>query len=218
MKYDDFRARHSFSKQELLAFAAGRLVEDAPALFAARLPLPPMLMIDRITTIRTEGTRGRIVAERAVDPGDWFFACHFAGDPVQPGCLGVDAVWQLLGFFCAWRGGLGAGRALGCGTISFEGQIRPSSRLVRYEVDVRRATTIGASGPALAIGDATVFVDGVSVYEIAGARVGLFPELAMSARQYATTDAAESAAAVPHDAASLRGDLPIGQAWPEASR
>jgi 3-hydroxyacyl-[acyl-carrier protein] dehydratase / trans-2-decenoyl-[acyl-carrier protein] isomerase len=193
MKYEEFRSRERFEREELLAFAAGRLIEDAPALFAARLPLPPMLMIDRITSIRLQGSRGRVVAERDVDPADWFFQCHFAGDPVQPGCLGVDAVWQLLGFWCAWRGALGAGRALGCGTIAFDGQIVPASRLVRYEVEVRRCTGLSAGGPTLVIGDAKVLVDGEPIYSLESARVGLFPSLA-----------------------HRRLDVPIGQAWTEA--
>lgn len=176
MKYEEFLARPAFTQGELLAFAAGSLVTDAPPLFAARLPLPPMLMIDRITDIRTRGSRGSVVAERAVSPGDWFFACHFAGDPVQPGCLGVDAVWQMLGFYCAWRGGLGAGRALGCGAVAFDGQIRPDDRMVRYEVEIRRCTFGGAA--TLAIADAVVLVDERPVYTLKDARVGLFPELA----------------------------------------
>jgi 3-hydroxyacyl-[acyl-carrier protein] dehydratase/trans-2-decenoyl-[acyl-carrier protein] isomerase len=193
MKYEEFRGRSSFAREELLAFAAGRLVEDPPAAFAARLPLPPMLMIDRITEIRADRTRGRIVAERDVRPDDWFFACHFAGDPVQPGCLGVDAVWQLLGFFCAWRGALGAGRALGSGAIAFDGQICPDNRVVRYEVDIRRCTGLSGDGPTLVIGDAVVLVDDVQVYTLKDARVGLFPALA-----------------------PRRRDLAIGQAWSEA--
>ena len=176
MKYEEFLSRPAFSREELLAFAAGALVEDAPPLFAGRLPLPPMLMIDRITSIATRGSRGTVVAERAVSRDDWFFACHFAGDPVQPGCLGVDAVWQMLGFYCAWRGGLGAGRALGCGAIAFDGQIRPDDCLVRYEVEVRRCTS--GSAATLAIADAVVFVDDRPVYTLKDARVGLFPELA----------------------------------------
>ena len=113
MTYTEFQERRSFAKRELLAFAHGRLIDDPPAGFEARLPLPPLLMLDRIVELGRDGARGRLVAERDVQLDDWFFQCHFQGDPVQPGCLGVDAVWQLLGFFCAWRGGLGTGRALG---------------------------------------------------------------------------------------------------------
>jgi 3-hydroxyacyl-[acyl-carrier protein] dehydratase / trans-2-decenoyl-[acyl-carrier protein] isomerase len=178
MRYDEFLARRSFAPADLLAFAEGTLVSDAPDGFAARLPKPPMLMIDRIVDIRRMGTRGRIVAETDVRPDDWFFGCHFAGDPVQPGCLGVDAVWQLIGFYCAWTGGLGAGRALGCGEIAFGGQILPHDRLVRYEVDIRRCSTFAERGATLAVGDASVLVDGTQVYALKDARVGLFRNVA----------------------------------------
>ena len=109
-----------------------------PEAFAAKLPLPPMLMVDRIEEIRRERHKGRIVAERDVRLDDWFFQCHFLGDPVQPGCLGVDGVWQLVGFFCAWAGGMGTGRALGCAEVEFAGQIRPHDAVMRYEIDVVR--------------------------------------------------------------------------------
>ena len=177
MTYAEFRSRQHFVLPELLAFGQGRLIDDAPAGFAARLPLPPLLMVDRIVDIRHDGSRGTIVGERDVHADDWFFACHFAGDPVQPGCLGVDAVWQLIGFFCAWRGGLGSGRALGCGEIAFDGQIRPSDRTVRYAVDIRRCTGVTDGAATLAIGDATVSVDGTPIYALRGARVGLFRTL-----------------------------------------
>lgn len=245
MKYEEFCSRSAFLRDDLLAFAAGRLVDDGPALFAARLPLPPMLMLDRITDIRSRGMRGTIVAERDVRPSDWFFECHFASDPVQPGCLGVDAVWQLLGFYCAWRGGLGAGRALGCGTIAFDGQIRPDNRVVRYEVEVRRCTGTSGGGATLVIGDAVVLVDDVAVYTLQDARVGLFPDLAPRVR--AASDAISelhsdvraalgaaqrrapqrtgqwlrmggAADANDGNAAERDADFPIGQAWPEASR
>ena len=178
MTYAEFQQRTTFGTQELLAFAHARLVDDPPVGFAARWPLPPLLMVDRIVDIGRDGARGRIVAERDVRPSDWFFECHFVDDPVQPGCLGVDAVWQLLGFFCAWRGGLGVGRALGCGAIAFDGQIRPHDRTVRYEVAVRRCATFPDSGATLAIGDATVLVDGTPIYTLEGARTGLFRDLA----------------------------------------
>ena len=134
--------------------------------FAARLPLPPMLMVDRVVEIARDGSRGRIVAERDVKLDDWFFQCHFLGDPVQPGCLGVDGVWQLLGFYCAWAGGLGAGRALGCGEVEFFGQIRPHDRrgaLRGRRPALHRAQGAGAS---MVIGDAKVLVDGEAIYTI----------------------------------------------------
>jgi len=176
--YAEFQARTRFSREELLAFASGELIGDPPAGFAARLPLPPLLMVDGILELRGDGARGHVVAERSVHADDWFFRCHFQGDPVQPGCLGVDAVWQLLGFFCAWRGALGAGRALGCGEIAFDGEIRPHHRTVRYEVDVRRCSTFPESGATLVVGDAIVLVDGTPIYTLRGARVGLFRDLA----------------------------------------
>ena len=178
MKYAAFRERDRFEKDELLAFAHGRLIEDAPDTFGARLPLPPMLMVDRITEIERKGARGRIVAERDVHLDDWFFQCHFLGDPVQPGCLGVDGIWQLLGFFCAWAGGPGTGRALGCGEVEFSGQVRPHDRLVRYEIDVRRYTELEKQGASMVIGDATLLVDDAPIYTVKRARVGTFQGIA----------------------------------------
>ncbi len=101
MKYSEFLSRDHFEKEELLAFANGTLCEDGPDGFITRLPLPPMLMIDRVIEIESNGNRGRIVGERDVHVDDWFFQCHFRDDPVQPGCLGVDGVWQLMGFYCS---------------------------------------------------------------------------------------------------------------------
>jgi 3-hydroxyacyl-[acyl-carrier protein] dehydratase/trans-2-decenoyl-[acyl-carrier protein] isomerase len=177
VKYEEFKQRETFEKQELLAFAYGNLIEDPPPGFAARLPAPPMLMLDRVTEIARKGNRGRCVAERDVNLDDWFFQCHFIGDPVQPGCLGVDGVWQLIGFFCNWAGGVGSGRALGCGEIEFFGQIRPHDRLVRYEVEIRRYAELPESGSAIAIGDATLLVDDEPIYTLKKAKVGLFTDL-----------------------------------------
>ncbi len=178
LSYDEFRARNQFDKTELLAFAYGNLVEDAPEDFVARLPTPPMLMLDRVLEITANKSRGRIVAERDVNLDDWFFQCHFVSDPVQPGCLGLDGVWQLLGFYCNWRGGLGTGRALGCGEVDFFGQIRPYDTVVRYEVDVRRYAEIKHAGACMVVGDARVIVDDQEIYRIAGGRVGLFRDIA----------------------------------------
>jgi 3-hydroxyacyl-[acyl-carrier protein] dehydratase/trans-2-decenoyl-[acyl-carrier protein] isomerase len=174
VKYAEFRERSHFDAEEVLAFAYGRLFEDGPPECQARLPAPPMLMIDRITGISRTGSKGRIVAERDVRLDDWFFQCHFLGDPVQPGCLGVDGVWQLLGFFCAWAGGPGTGRALGCGEVEFFGQVRPHDACVRYEIDVRRYTELEKQGASLVIGDATLLVDDEPIYTIKRARVGTF--------------------------------------------
>ena len=180
MKYREFREQSSFSMQELLAFAHGTLFDDAPLGFGARLPLPPMLMLDRVLCIERKGLRGRIVAERDVRVDDWFFQCHFLSDPVQPGCLGVDGVWQLLGFFCGWCGGSGSGRALGCGEVEFYGQIRPHDRVVRYEIDVRRYTVLERSGASMVIGDATLLVDDEAIYSVKRAKVGSFERIAYS--------------------------------------
>ena len=177
MKYDEFRERSHLSEEEVLAFAYGRLLEDEPPEFNARLPLPPMLMVDRIEHLSRRGARGRIVAERDVRLDDWFFQCHFLGDPVQPGCLGVDGVWQLIGFYCAWNGALGTGRALGCAEVEFSGQIRPHDKVVRYEIDIVRYQDLPQSGSAVAIGDATVLVDGEAIYEIKRAKVGVFRDI-----------------------------------------
>jgi 3-hydroxyacyl-[acyl-carrier protein] dehydratase/trans-2-decenoyl-[acyl-carrier protein] isomerase len=177
MNYQEFKSRSEFSKEELLAFAYGRLVKDPPENFLARLPTPPMLMVDRVSEISARGNRGRIVAERDVHLDDWFFQCHFQGDPVQPGCLGLDGVWQMLGFYCNWRGGLGSGRALGCGEVEFFGQIRPRDQLIRYEIDVRRYTELPNAGASMVIGDAKLLVDGDEIYQIKAARVGLFRDI-----------------------------------------
>ncbi|MFZ4438848.1 MAG: bifunctional 3-hydroxydecanoyl-ACP dehydratase/trans-2-decenoyl-ACP isomerase, partial [Syntrophales bacterium] len=170
MTYEEFQKSSHFGLEELIAFAYGTLVEDAPEGFAARLPAPPFLMVDRIIEIRSDGRQGKIVAEQDIRLDAWYFQCHMPADPVQPGCLGVDAIWQLLGFYCIWRGALGSGRALGCGEVLFSGQIRPFNRCVRYEVDVRRFTNLKESGASIVIGEGIVSVDGETVAEIHGAR------------------------------------------------
>jgi 3-hydroxyacyl-[acyl-carrier protein] dehydratase/trans-2-decenoyl-[acyl-carrier protein] isomerase len=177
MKYAEFRERSHFSREEVLALAYGRLVTDAPDDFKARFPLPPMLMVDRVTEITRKGSRGRIVAEREVRVDDWFFHCHFLGDPVQPGCLGVDAIWQLIGMYCAWNGALGTGRALGCQEVEFFGQIRPHDALVRYEINIVRYQELATSGSSVALGDAKVLVDDEEIYEIKRAKVGVFRDI-----------------------------------------
>ena len=113
-------------------------------------------MVDRIEIISGEKSRGKISAERDVRLDDWFFQCHFLGDPVQPGCLGLDGVWQLLGFYCNWRGGARTGRALGCGEVEFFGQIRPHDGVMRYEIHVKRYTELKNAGASMVIGDAQV--------------------------------------------------------------
>ena len=177
MTYEEFQGRSHFSEEEVLAIAHGRLIDDAPPGSKARLPLPPMLMVDRIEHVSRKGNRGRMIGERDVRLDDWFFQCHFLGDPVQPGCLGVDGVWQLLGLYCSWSGALGSGRALGCGEVEFFGQIRPHDGVVRYEIDIVRYQALPQSGSAITIGDAQVLVDGEVIYEIKRAKVGVFRDI-----------------------------------------
>jgi 3-hydroxyacyl-[acyl-carrier protein] dehydratase/trans-2-decenoyl-[acyl-carrier protein] isomerase len=178
MTYDEFRSRSRFGLEEIIAFAYGTLLDDPPEGFATRLPAPPFLMADRILEISGDGRQGRIVAEQDIRLDAWYFQCHMPSDPVQPGCLCVDAIWQLLGFFCVWRGALGSGRALGCGEVVFDGQIRPFNRLVRYEIEVCRFSQLRESGASIAIGEGRVFVDGEEIAEIHGARTGIFREIA----------------------------------------
>ena len=177
MTHEEFCQRTYFNQEEVLAMSYGRLVDPAPPQFTLRLPAPPMLMLDRVMEVERNGARGRIVGERDVRLDDWFFGCHFTADPVQPGCLGVDAIWQLVGLYCALRGGMGTGRALGCKEVEFSGQIRPHDKLVRYEVDIIRYQELPASGSAIAIGDGRVLVDGVEIYRIDRAKVGAFLDI-----------------------------------------
>lgn len=173
MKYSEFLEKKSFSKSELIASAWGNLVEDAPLEGVPSLPSPPMLMFDRIIEVSHNRSQGRIVAEQDIDLGAWFFQCHFRNDPVQPGCLGVDAIWQLLGFYSSLRGAKGAGRALGAKEIEFSGQIRPHNKIVTYSVTVRRYTMMAGNG--VVIGNGEVLVDGELIYTVKDAKVGVFP-------------------------------------------
>ncbi len=174
MKYSDYLQKTSLDKQELLALAWGTLVEDPPEGGFANLPAPPMLMLDRVTLIEHKGSRGRIIAEQDVNLDAWFFQCHFRTDPVQPGCLGVDAIWQLLGIYTGIRGAKGAGRALGVGEIEFLGQIRPHNKVVRYEIDIRRFSDLPSAGSAIAVGNGRVYVDDELIYNLTDAKVGIF--------------------------------------------
>jgi len=174
MRYEEFRGRDHFTKDELLASAWGSLIEDPPEGGVPQLPAPPMLMFDRIVEVSHKGNQGRIVAEQDVAVDAWYFQCHFRRDPVQPGCLGVDAIWQLIGFYAAVRGARGAGRALGAKEVEFFGQIRPHDHVVRHEIDIRRYAELPASSSAVAIGTAPVLVDGEAVYRVQDAKVGVF--------------------------------------------
>src|SRR5574337_217481 len=160
----------SFDYDQLRACGRGELFGDDNA----RLPSPPMLMFDRITHISEDGGsygKGLIRAEMDVRPDLWFFACHFLGDPVMPGCLGLDAMWQLSGFFLPWLGEPGRGRALGVGEVNFSGQVMPTARLVRYEIDIRRVIR---GKLRLVIAGGKTFVDDRMIYAASSLRVGLF--------------------------------------------
>jgi len=179
VKFADFIEKTSLTKEEILAHAYGTLLEDAPQDFI-RLPAPPMLMLDRVPVIERNGSKGRIVGEKDVRVDDWFFPSHFVGDPVQPGCLGVDAVWQLIGLYLGLRGPAASGRALGCKEVEFFGQIRPHNKLVRFEVDIRRYTFMEEQGVAMAIGTGKVFVDDEHIYTVNDAKVGGFKDIRYS--------------------------------------
>lgn len=176
MKYEEFLKQETFSQQELIAMSYGRLIDNPPEQLL-RIPSPPFLMLDRITELK-RGTKGRIVGEKDVKLDAWFFQCHFSNDPVQPGCLGVDAIWQLVGFYIALNGGIGTGRALGCQEVDFFGQVRPHNKLIRYEVDILRFMQLRDSGASMAIGDAKLFVDDEHIYTVKGAKVGSFMNIA----------------------------------------
>jgi len=162
--------KSSFTRDQLLACARGELFGPGNP----QLPLPPMLMADRITHISDTGgefNKGVVEAELDIRPDLWFFQCHFQDDPVMPGCLGLDALWQLLGFFLGWSGGQGRGRALGCGEVKFSGQVLPSNRLVSYRLDIKRVVMRGLT---LGIANASLARDGQPIYTGKDLRVGLF--------------------------------------------
>lgn len=162
--------RQSYDYEDLLACGRGELFGPGNA----QLPLPPMLMFDRIAEITETGGehgKGRIVAEFAIRPDRWFFDCHFKGDPVMPGCLGLDALWQLTGFFLGWLGAPGRGRALGVGEVKLTGMVVPSVRKVEYVVDIKRVILRKLK---LAQADGIMKADGQTVYVVKDMKVGLF--------------------------------------------
>ena len=153
--------KNSYSKEELITCGRGELFGEGNA----QLPLPPMLMFDRIVSITDDGGKynnGQMIAELDIREDLWFFDCHFEGDPVMPGCLGLDAMWQLLGFYLAWKGGIGRGRALGSNEVKFTGQVLPTAKKVTYIIDLKRVIMRKL---VMGIADATMQVDGRPIYQ-----------------------------------------------------
>lgn len=165
-----FEPKSSYEREDLIACGQGEMFGPGNA----QLPVPNMLMLDRITHIAHEGGefgKGEIIAELDIHPDLWFFGCHFPGDPVMPGCLGLDAMWQLVGFYLAWRGNPGRGRALGSGEVKFTGQILPTAKKVTYRIHLKRLIERKL---VMGIADGTVSVDGKEIYFAKDLRVGLF--------------------------------------------
>jgi len=165
-----FTPKPSYAFQDIIACGHGALFGPGNA----RLPLPPMLMFDRITQVSAAGGahgKGIIKAELDIKPDLWFFACHFESDPVMPGCLGLDALWQLLGFYLGWTGAPGSGRALGLGELKLKGQVLPETKLVEYVVNIKR---IISRKLVLGVADGAMLADGKLIYEASDLRVGLF--------------------------------------------
>lgn len=164
------KQRSSFDFYSLIECAKGRLFGPGNA----RLPSPPMLMFDRITHIDETGGehgKGQVLAELDINPDLWFFRCHFEGDPVMPGCLGLDAMWQLVGFFLGWMGAPGRGRALGVDEVKFTGQVLPDAKKISYIISLKRVIMRKL---VLGIADGVMKVDGQPIYEAKGLRVGIF--------------------------------------------
>ncbi len=162
--------KNSYSREELLQCGMNGFAGPG----TAQLPVPPMLMFDRVTSVTRDGGpngKGEIITELDIRPDLWFFECHFPGDPVMPGCLGLDALWQMVGFFLTWTGLPGKGRALGCGEVKFTGQVTPAVKVVRYEIEMRRVMT---GRLVLGIADGRLLADGRKIYEAHDLRVGLF--------------------------------------------
>lgn len=167
--HDFHTPKSHYSKEDLLESGAGGYFGPGNA----QLPAPPMLMMDRITRISLDGGdfgKGHVVAELDITQSLWFFDCHFPGDPVMPGCLGLDAMWQLIGYWLGWSGSPGKGRALGVGEVRFRGDITPDTRLVRYEVSLRQ---VRRGRLALSVANGRLFADDACVYVANDLRVGM---------------------------------------------
>ena len=160
----------SYSYEDLLTCSRGELFGPGNA----QLPAPNMLMMDRITHISEDGGafgKGEVKAELDIKPELWFFGCHFENDPVMPGCLGLDAMWQLVGFYLGWAGSPGRGRALGAGEVKFTGQVTPKNNLITYRIDMKRVIQRKLN---MGIADGIMEVDGREIYHATSLRVGLF--------------------------------------------
>ena len=169
-----FDRKFSFNYEELIQCAKGKLFGPGNA----QLPVPPMLMFDRITHISDDGGvngKGNVEAEFDIKPDLWFFKCHFEGDPVMPGCLGMDGLWQLLGFTLGWLGGPGSGRAISVGEVKFTGQVLPTAKLLKFQLDLKRVIMRRL---CMGIADGRVLCDGETVFEARDIRVGLFSNTA----------------------------------------
>ncbi len=165
-----FIKKGNYSLEELLECAHGRLFGEGNA----QLPLPPFLMLDRIVKISDKGGdhgKGVIDAEMDIKPDLWFFKCHFENDPVMPGTLGLDAMWQLVGFFLGWLGGIGKGRAISVGEVRFSGQVLETAKKLSYHINVKRVIMRKL---VMGIADGIMKVDGKQIYEAKDIRVGLF--------------------------------------------
>jgi 3-hydroxyacyl-[acyl-carrier protein] dehydratase/trans-2-decenoyl-[acyl-carrier protein] isomerase len=164
------KAKDHYDLEELLACGRGEMFGPGNA----QLPVPPMLMFDRITKITDDGGlhgKGYVEAELDINPDLWFFGCHFIGDPVMPGCLGLDAMWQLVGYFLGWSGAPGKGRALGVGEVKFTGEVTPDVKKVVYKIDLKRVILRRL---VMGIGDGVLEADGKVIYEAKDLRVGLY--------------------------------------------
>lgn len=165
-----FEPKNSYDYDELIRSGNDSLFGPGNA----KLPLPPMLMMDRITDMQTEGgkfDKGFMQAELDVNPDLWFFECHFSGDPVMPGCLGLDALWQMVGFYLGWGGAKGQGRALGVGEVKFRGEVTPDVKLVTYKINIKRIINRSL---VLGIADGEILADGKQIYTTKDLRVGVF--------------------------------------------
>ena len=163
--------KNSFKYEELIACGKGDLFGEGNA----KLPLPPMLMFDRITEIKEDAgkfKKGFIKAELDIKDNLWFFDCHFKNDPVMPGCLGLDAMWQLVGFYLGWIGEPGKGRALGVNSVKFTGEVLKNVKIARYQIDMKRI--LKKKGTVVGLADGTLFADKKPIYEAENLKVGLF--------------------------------------------